>query len=114
VALAPDGGHALSGSSDRTLRWWDLETGRCLHVLEGHTDWVMAVALAPDGGHALSGSSDRTLRWWDLAAGRCVALFPCEEPVACVALRWSPAEGRYQAVAGLDDGQVQFFHIEAM
>jgi hypothetical protein len=75
---------------------------------------VTALALAPDGGHALSGSLDGTLRWWDLGAGRCLTLFPCEEPVASVALRWSALDGRYQVVAGLADGQVQFFHIEAM
>jgi hypothetical protein len=32
VALSSDGRHALSGSGDETLRWWDLNSGRCLTV----------------------------------------------------------------------------------
>src|SRR5262249_33768741 len=45
VAVSGDGRHALSGSGDRTLRWWDLMSGHCLHTLRGHTGSVTAVAL---------------------------------------------------------------------
>jgi WD40 repeat protein len=70
VAVTPDGRRAVSGSIDRTLRLWDLETGQTLRMLEGHTDSVRAVAVTPDGRHALSGSEDRTLRLWDLGTGQ--------------------------------------------
>src|SRR5437870_3098950 len=73
VALSGDGRHALSGSDDDTLRWWDLEGGRCRRTLAGHTGSVEAVALSGDGRHALSGSSDDTLGWWDLEGGRCLS-----------------------------------------
>ena len=69
VALLPDGRHALSGSSDNTLRLWDLATGETLRTLEGHTDAVNTVAVLADGSRALSGSWDNTLRLWDLATG---------------------------------------------
>ena len=38
VALLPDGHRALSSSYDKTLKLWDLETGKVLQTLEGHTD----------------------------------------------------------------------------
>ena len=40
VALTPDGRKGISGSEDKTVRVWDLESGVCLKVLEGHTDFV--------------------------------------------------------------------------
>jgi hypothetical protein len=44
VSLSADGKRALSGSADNTVRLWDVETGRALRVLEGHTDSVLSVA----------------------------------------------------------------------
>ena len=38
VALTPDGRRALSGSYDKTLRLWDLDTGACLQTLRGTPD----------------------------------------------------------------------------
>ena len=57
VAVTPDGRSAVSGSEDRTLRVWDLESGQTLRTLEGHTSSVNAVAVAPDGRRAVSASS---------------------------------------------------------
>ena len=37
VAWSPDGRRALSGADDNTVRLWDVETGGCLRVLEGHS-----------------------------------------------------------------------------
>ncbi len=72
VAVTPDGRFAISGSSDKTLRVWELATGECVRILEGHTDTVSAVTVTPDGRFAISGSSDKTLRVWELATGECV------------------------------------------
>jgi WD40 repeat protein len=65
VAVTPDGRRAVSASADDTLKVWDLETGRELRTLEGHTDWISAVAVTPDGRRAVSASADQTLRVWE-------------------------------------------------
>jgi WD40 repeat protein len=62
VAFSPDGRAFLSGGSDKTLKLWDIATGREIRTFVGHTDSVIAVAFSPDGRNALSGSSDRTLK----------------------------------------------------
>ena len=61
---------AVSASGDRTLRVWDLSSGRTLHPLRGHARDVYCVAVAPHGATAVSASADATLRVWDLRAGR--------------------------------------------
>ena len=63
----------ISGSRDRTVRVWDLTTGR--HVgspFTGHTREVVAVAAAQLDRRpvVISGSHDNTVRVWDLATGR--------------------------------------------
>ena len=40
-------GHAVSASLDRTLKVWDLDSGRELRTLSGHTDLVSGVAVTP-------------------------------------------------------------------
>ena len=37
VALSSNGRYALSGSWDKTVKLWDVNTGTCLRTLEGHT-----------------------------------------------------------------------------
>ncbi|MGQ9765718.1 MAG: WD40 repeat domain-containing protein, partial [Armatimonadota bacterium] len=70
MAVTADGRYALSGSWDKTVKVWDLASGRLLRSLGGHTGWVWAVAVTADGRSALSGSDDRTVKVWDLESGR--------------------------------------------
>ena len=81
VSVTPDGRRAVSCSGDiwgygegddNSLRVWDLETGSCLRVLDGHTNAVVAVSITPDGGRAVSASWDWTLRLWDLDTSACL------------------------------------------
>jgi WD40 repeat protein len=49
VAFGPDGKRALSGSFDKTVRLWDLATGKVVRRFEGHTLSILSVAFSPDG-----------------------------------------------------------------
>nr|VFJ44888.1 MAG: WD domain-containing protein, G-beta repeat-containing protein [Candidatus Kentron sp. FW] len=73
VAVTPDGRTVVSGSSDNTLRVWELETGRLRATLEGHTEPVTGVAVTPDGQRVISSAWGETLRVWELETGRCIA-----------------------------------------
>jgi WD40 repeat protein len=82
VAVLPDGLRALSGSGDRTVRLWDLQTGTELHRLEGHMGMVWSVTVLPGGRRALSGSGDGTMRLWDLQTGSALRRYECQRPMA--------------------------------
>jgi WD40 repeat protein len=62
--------YSVPGSSDRTVRLWDVTTGKWLQTLEGHTDWVTSVAFSTDGTRLASASYDKTIRLWDVTTGK--------------------------------------------
>ena len=70
MAVTPDGRRAVSASDDRTLKVWELESGRELQTLSGHAGWVHAATVTSGGQRAVSASSDRTLKVWELESGR--------------------------------------------
>jgi WD40 repeat protein len=64
LAFSPDSKTLLSSSNDKTVRLWDLETGRLLYLLTGHRERVKCVGISPDG-LLLSCSIDGQVRLWD-------------------------------------------------
>ena len=68
MALSPDGKILASGSSDKTIKLWDVATGREIRTLSGHTHWVNSVAFSPDGKILASGSWDGRILLWDVEA----------------------------------------------
>jgi WD40 repeat protein len=69
-ALTHDEKYVIAASRDGTLRVWNVQEGRILHTLTGHSDSVNAVAVIPGTMYALSASSDKTLKLWDIREGR--------------------------------------------
>jgi WD40 repeat protein/serine/threonine protein kinase len=108
AALTSDGRTAATASK-KPVRIWDIESGHCTQLLEGHLNYVQAVALTPDGRVALSGASDRTARVWDLAAGRCVqTLEGHADDVSAVALT---ADG-HVVLTATSDGELRIWGLD--
>ncbi len=66
VAFSPDGRFLASGSSDPTIKLWEVATGKEVATLTGHEGSVMAVAFSPTMPLLASGSADLTVILWDL------------------------------------------------
>ncbi|DBB08019.1 TPA: hypothetical protein ACH3X3_009392 [Trebouxia sp. C0006] len=71
VALTPDSRRVVTGSEDFTARVWDVVSGNCAHVLDGHTGWVVHVCTTADGLRCATASHDGTARIWKLVEGEC-------------------------------------------
>ena len=50
----------ISGSLDKTIRIWDIDSGCCLKTLEGHRDYVKSIFVKDN--LIISGSDDKTIR----------------------------------------------------
>jgi WD40 repeat protein len=100
---------ALSASQDKTLRLWDLATGRNVRTLTGHAAAVTSVGISLDGRWAVSGSDDKTLRLWELATGKCLRTFEGHtELVNSVSIS---ADGRW-ALSGSEDTTLRLWELD--
>jgi WD40 repeat protein len=69
LSFTPMGDKLVSGSFDKTIKLWQLDTGKALYTLGDRLKGVFALAVSPDGQLLASGSRDETIELWDLAAG---------------------------------------------
>ena len=52
----------MSGSWDKTLRLWDLSTGKTTRRFEDHTKDVLSVAFSADNRQIVSAARDKTIK----------------------------------------------------
>ena len=69
LAFTADGRWIASGGQDKTIRIWEIATGREQRILTGHTNAITALAFSPNGQELASSSEDGTVRMWDPATG---------------------------------------------
>jgi WD40 repeat protein len=85
VAVTPDGRLAVTGSSDRTARVWDLRTGKEKQPQLSHTAPVYSVAVTQDGTRVVTGA-EKEARVWDANTGKLLRTLPHKDFVNGIAL----------------------------
>ncbi len=104
----------ISGSSDCTVRVWDLATGTAIgEPFTGHGAPVNAVTVAELGGRpvAISGSDDREIRVWDLAAGTAIGEPLTGHTGSVNAVAAAELDGRHVIISGSSDQTVRVWDL---
>ncbi|ETO15070.1 WD-40 repeat-containing protein [Reticulomyxa filosa] len=75
--IGGNGYTVCSGSSDKTIRIWDIETTKQLILFKGHDDCILNIKYGSDKllNTILSGSMDRSVRLWDIRSGKQIQVF---------------------------------------
>jgi len=83
ITFSPDGTKVVTTSWDDTLRIWDAESGKEMHLFKGHSIWYTAVAVSPDGKRLATTSKDRIVRIWDVESGTELHQLKYKDSSAC-------------------------------
>jgi WD40 repeat protein/serine/threonine protein kinase len=66
VAFGPDGTYVVTASwNDRTIKWWNLATGKELRSLGPIDVKILTFALSPDGKQIATSAPDNAIAIWD-------------------------------------------------
>ena len=75
IDYSADGKFIITGSKDKTLKLWEVATGREIRTFTGHTKSVTGVKFSPDGSKVVSVSYDQFAIVWSVKTGSQIISF---------------------------------------
>jgi WD40 repeat protein len=73
-------GREVQKDPGHTCRIWDVESGKLLIKLEGHSRRVSSAVFFSDGKKVITRGSDQTIRIWDAESGKELQMIKIDRP----------------------------------
>ncbi|CAD8190822.1 unnamed protein product [Paramecium pentaurelia] len=97
----------ISGSSDHTIKYYNLEEQKEISVISGHQNTITSIAVTPDCKMLISGSDDISIGVWDMMTQKQLASLQTSDQVKCIDIC---PNGQIFA-AGCYDGSIHLYKI---
>ena len=98
VVVSPDSNYVATGSRDKSVKLWELSTGREVRSFLGHSASVNQLDFSSDGKHLISANGDASIKIWEVATGKeLFSIKPDAERVTDVAF---DPKGRFFVTVG--------------
>uniref|UniRef100_M3XW60 F-box domain-containing protein n=1 Tax=Mustela putorius furo TaxID=9669 RepID=M3XW60_MUSPF len=93
----------LSGSYDLSIRSWDLKSGACIRIFNGHQGTVTCMDLYKN--RLVSGARDCQVKEWDIETGKCLKTLKHKDPILATKINDT------YIVSSCERGLVKVWHI---
>ncbi len=116
VAFSAEGNRLASASWDRSVKFWDVPTGRELGTVAGDGERIQALTFSRDGHWLAAENSDNTVTLWNAYTRQEARTLPGDKPPTPYGSNWvysiafSP-DGRWLASA-VDDRTVRLWDVK--
>ncbi len=68
--MSTDSNYVVTGSRDKSVKLWELSTGREVRSFLGHDFSVTSLDVSRDGKYLLTGSNDESVKLWEMETGK--------------------------------------------
>jgi WD40 repeat protein len=114
MALISNRNELVTGSDNGEICTWNINTGKHLNDLKGHTKSVKCLILAQyhldndDDLKLVSGSSDNTIKIWKITESQCLYTLKMDAHVHCLVL----LANRHQLASGYWDNTIKIWCLD--
>lgn len=112
VDVASNGRVFASASADKTIKLWDVETGRLIRTFTGHSSWVRSVQISRNNDYIVSGSKDGSVKVWDLKTGTMLYSMDAKERGIDEVRSVAFASDNKTVMAGLTNSKVKIWRLQ--
>ncbi|ETO31290.1 WD-40 repeat protein [Reticulomyxa filosa] len=106
-----------SGSADKKVRVWDIDSNKQIQSFNGHSDFVYCVKFSQYYYHnnnrnvICSSSNDKTIRFWDIKSDQQFQIFNGHTKGVCC-IEFSPFNNGRYLCSGSYDNNIRLWDIE--
>ncbi len=106
VDFSHDGAFIISGSEDKTIKLWEVSSGRELRTYNGHQKEVNDVLFAPNDEQLISASRDGHIYFWNVLTGNIIKSY--KQPDENI-LRLALSPNGYYLAVGSTGGHINVY-----